>query len=232
MRNFDAAALRDNLIDLFQQLRDFTIIEAVSDVQMRKHLSLRGLPSAKLYDVIDKSSKARIKTVYSLRVIKEKRKQKFFGWENISNLCDENAWSSLFEYKLLNEKRGKDGRIIERIYKFGFNDLFGISMIHNTICSGTWSVNPNFYDLSGDAQLLYRYLIITGSRAKNHRIDYIGHRIGWREKQKSRLKSCIGRLFEELKQAGLIVSYDQRHNSHGNIFFSFEVNKRKAKNKS
>jgi hypothetical protein len=169
--------------------------------------------------------------VYSLRVIKEKQKRKFLGWEDISNLDDQYAWSSLFDFKLLKERRAKDGRVIERIYKFGFNDLLGIAMIHNTICGGTWSVNPNFYVLSGDAQLLYRYLVITGSRYNNHRIDYIGHRIGWREKQKSRLADGIGRLFEELKQAGLIVSYARRNNNHGNIYFSFEIHKPKAKSK-
>jgi hypothetical protein len=52
------------------------------------------------------------------------------------------------------------------------------------------------------------------------------------EKQKSRLVSSIGRLFEELKQAGLIVGYDHRNNSHGNVYFSFEIHKRKAKSKN
>ena len=32
---------------------------------------------------------------------------------------------------------------------------------------GTWSVNPELYALSGDAQLLYRFLVITGSKQKN-----------------------------------------------------------------
>jgi hypothetical protein len=121
--------------------------------------------------------------------------------------------------------------VIERIYKFGFNDLIGLGMIHNTICGGTWSVNSKLYIVSGDAQLLYRYFIISGSRSKNHRIDYIAHRIGYREKQKSRLIKCIGRLFEELKQVELIKSYACQSCGNGNICYSFAMFRSSAKNK-
>ena len=222
LNKFDASEFTDHRIDLFQQLNDYTIITAISDVQMRKHPSLNGLSSKKIFEVIDKTAKAKIKTEYPLRVIKEKGKRKILGWESISNISDHLPWSSLFEYRLLEEKTGKDGRVNERIYKFGFNDLIGIAMIHNTICGGTWSVNPKLYSVSGDTQLLYRYLVIAGSRFKNHRIDYIGHRLGYREKQKSRLAKCIGRLFEELKEAKLIRNFECRNNSHGKIYFSFE----------
>jgi len=231
MNQFDTAELTDNRIDLYQQLMDYTVIPEISDAEMRKHPSLKGLSSAKLYEVIEKSSRARIKTDYPLRVVKENRKRKMLGWTSLTNLRDQAPWSKLFDYRLLTEKKARDGRVVERIYKFGFNDLIGLGMIHNTICGGTWSVNPKLYALSGDAQLLYRYLIIAGSRSKNHRIDYIAHRIGYREKQKSRLIKCIGRLFEELKQAGLIKSYVYQSCGNGNIYYSFVMVRSSAKKK-
>lgn len=231
MNQFDASELADQRIELFQQLEAFTIITEISDFEMRKHPSLNKLSSKKLFEVIEKTSKAKIKTEYPVRVVKEKGKRKILGWKTVSNLSDHLPWSSLFEYKLLEEKTGKDGRVNERIYKFGFNDLFGMAMIHNTICGGTWSVNPKLYSVSGDAQLLYRYFVIAGSRSKNHRIDYIGHRLGYREKQKSRLARCIGRIFQEIKEAGLISNFDCQNNCHGKIYFSFEIHKSTAKNK-
>jgi hypothetical protein len=231
LNKFDASVFTDHRIDLFQRLGDYTIITAISDIEMRKHFSLNGLSSKKLFEIIDKTSKARIKTEYPMRVVKEKGKRKILGWESINNISDLLPWSSLFEYRLLKEKTGKDGRVNERIYKFAFNDLIGMAMIHNTICGGTWSVNPKLYNISGDAQLLYRYFVITGSRSRNHRVDYIGHRIGWKEKQKSRLTRCIRRLFEELKESGLILSYDCQNNSHRKIYFSFENLKSTRKSK-
>jgi hypothetical protein len=224
--------LQDYLIYLFQQMGDYTIINEISDLVMRKHQSLQRMSSMQLNEVIDKTSKAKLKIIYPIRIIKEIKKHKFLGWKYISNLEDKYRWGSLFEYGLINERKGKDGRVIERIYKFGFNSLLGIAMIHNTICSGTWSVNPKLYAVSGDAQLLYRYLVITGSRFKNHRIDYIGHRLGWREEQKSRLERGINRLFEELKNAGLIRSYNCKKNGHGKIYYSFEVLKSTGKRKA
>ena len=231
LNQFDASEFTDHRIDLFQQLRNYTILKKISDVEMRKHSSLNKLSSKKIFEVIDKTAKAKIKTEYPMRIIKEKGMRKILGWESISNISDHLPWSSLFEYRLLEEKTGKDGRVNERIYKFGFNDLFGMAMIHNTICGGTWSVNPKLYSVSGDAQLLYRYFVIAGSRFKNHRIDYIGHRFGYREKQKSRLTRCIGRLFEELKEAELIRNFECRNNSHGKIYFSFENLKSTVKSK-
>jgi len=38
---------------------------------------------------------------------------------------------------------------------------------------GTWSVNPELYALSGDAQLLYRFLVIAGSKQKNQSLIWV-----------------------------------------------------------
>jgi hypothetical protein len=231
MNHINAVELTDHRIDLYQQLKDYTVIPEISDADMRKYPSLKGISSAKLYEVIEKSSRVKIKTDYPMRVVKENGKRKMLGWISLTNLTDRAPWSKLFEYRLLTEKKALDGRVIERIYKFGFNDLIGLGMIHNTICCGTWSVNPKLYTVSGDAQLLYRYLIIAGSRSKNHRIDYIGHRIGLRENQKSRLSRCIERLFEELKQSRLIRSYACQSYANGNIYYSFVMLRSPAKKK-
>ena len=120
---------------------------------------------------------------------------------------------------------------MERVYKFVFNTSLGIAMIHNAICGGTWSINPNLYQVSGDAQLLYRYLVITGSRGKNHRVDYIGHRLGWREKQVNRLTASIESLFSELLNAGLIVGFEKSTGNLGSCLFHYEIRKKKRSGK-
>jgi len=231
MKKFESADFSDYRINLYLQLEDYAIMPEVSDLDMRKHPSLNYLSSPKLYDVIEKSSKAKIKVEYPMRTIKENSKRKMLGWTNLANLNDQSPWSKLFDFRLLNERKARDGRVVERIYKFGINDLIGLSMIHNTICGGTWSVNPKLYALSGDAQLLYRYLIIAGKRTRNHRIDYIASRIGLREKQKSRLAKTIESIFEELKQAGLINAYSSDARRNGNIYYSFVMHKSPAKDK-
>jgi hypothetical protein len=218
--------LENDLLDLCRSMQDYAIIEEVSDRQMRKHPSLKGISSAELFEIIKKTSKARLKTNYPVRSLKRKGKKTFIGWETWSNLNDTASWSKLFDYRLLDEKKGADGRIIERIYKFGFNTPLGIAMIHNTICGGFWSVNTNLYQVSADAQLLYRYLVITGSRKKNNSAEFIGYRIGWREKQKKRLASRLEALFQELCEAKLITSYVLSSNCQSGYLFSFEIGKR------
>jgi hypothetical protein len=218
--------LTDGRIELFQRLKNYTLIEEISDIEMRRHPSLKGITSSGLNEIISRTSQVKLKTIYQIRSIKENKKRKYFGWITFSNLSDQAPWWSLFDYRLLDERKGKDGRVIERIYKFGFNSSLSLGMIHNTICGGTWGMNPNFYKVSGDAQLLYRYLVITGSRRKNNRVDYIGHRIGWREKQKKRLVDRIGWLFTELQEANLILSFEISGNKYRGYLISFEFSKR------
>ncbi|WP_319405754.1 hypothetical protein [uncultured Desulfosarcina sp.] len=44
------------------------------------------------------------------------------------------------EFSEFGSGKGVDGRILERIYKFGFKNPLGLAMIHNTICGGFWSI--------------------------------------------------------------------------------------------
>jgi len=218
--------LTNDRIELCQRLKDYAVIDEISDIEMRRHLSLKGISSSGLHEIIKRTSVTKLKLIYQIRSIKETKKRKYFGWTTFSNLSDSAPWWSLFDYRLLDERKGKDGRVIERIYKFGFNNSLALGMIHNTICGGTWNINPKFYQVSGDAQLLYRYLVITGSRRKNNRIDYMGHRIGWREKQKKRLSDRIGSLFTELLEAGLVSSFVISGNQYSNDLISYEIGKR------
>jgi hypothetical protein len=227
----ETAKLNDHLIELCRQMQDYAVIPELSDIEMRRHCSLEGLSSQALFEIIDRTSKARLKTEYSLRVIRSEKKKLFLGYQSIFNLGDHQPWSNLFDYRVINERQGQDGRVVERVYKFVFNGMLGIAMIHNTICGGHWTINPKFYEVSADAQLLYRYLVIAGSRTKNHRVDYIGHRIGLREKQKTRLATCITNLFEELKAAGLIVNFEVHNGSRRRTLFSFEGWRRKEAGK-
>ena len=113
MNHINTVELTDYRIDLYQQLNDYTIIPKISDVDMRKHQSLKGLSSSKLHEVIDKSSRARIKTDYPLRVVKENGKRKMLGWNSLANLRDQAPWSKLFDYILLTEKKARDRHVIE-----------------------------------------------------------------------------------------------------------------------
>ena len=212
-------------------MADYAIIDSISDRQLRKHPSLHGITSAGLFEIIDKTSKVQLKMNCPVRMIQSKGRRKFLGWDNWTNLKESASWTKIFDYRLLEEIKGSDGRVTERIYKFGFNTPLGVAMIHNAICGGTWAINPNLYQVSGDAQLLYRYLVITGARGKNHRVDYIGHRLGWREKQINRLTVSIESLFSELLEAGLIVGFEKSTGSRGSCLFSYEIRKKKRSGK-
>jgi hypothetical protein len=222
-----AAYLQENAIELSRQLKDFSFIDRISDSELRSHPALSKLSSAALNEVIRRTAASKFKLIYPLRVIRTVKKKPHFGWQNLENLEDSSEWSSLFSCRLLEEKRGADGRVTERAYRFGFNSWLGIAMIHNTICSGHWAVNPKLYEVSGDVQLLYRYIVIGGARTNNQRIDYVGHRIGLKETQRGRLNEIIKSLLQELKEAGLIEDALVFSNSKKDGLCSFKVAKSK-----
>ncbi len=70
-------------------------------------------------------------------------------------------------------------------------------------------------------------------RFKYHRVDFIGHRLGWREKQAKRIASALNPLLKELEASGLLTKstlpqLDRKY------FCTFEVKSskvRKAKSK-
>ena len=221
--------LEHDLLGLCRSMGDYVVIDSLSDRTMRSHPSLKGISSGALNEIIEKTSQARLKLNYHIRSIKTEKKRQFLGYTPWSNLGDDHQWSRIFDYRLLNEVKGADGRILERIYKFGFKNPLGVAMIHNTICNGHWSINPALYDLSADAQLLYRYLVITGSRSKNNTYEFLAHRLAWREKQKSRIIQRLKALFEEMFTAGLIQSFDAIESRQHGCLFSLQVSKQRSK---
>jgi hypothetical protein len=223
----DLFEIRDNLPELFHHFQDYARFEA-SDLDMRSHPSLQRLSSRGLYDVIERTSKSKIKTIYPIRILDAGRKGKPFTWFYEMNLKETDSWWQLFSYRVVEEIKGKDGRINERIYRFQFADLLPILMIHNTLCRASWTMNPNLYKLSPDAQLFYRYLVIAGARLKYHRVDFIGHRLGWREKQAKRIASALNPLLKEIEDAGLLSKFTSSNLDH-RYFFSFEVKSPKNK---
>ena len=217
--------INNSLAEIFNRFRDYIVFEDVGDREMRKHPSLARLSSKELYNVIDRTSQAEIRTTYPLRIIKGSKYKTHLGWFNRLN-ADNSPWSHIYGYQLLSERRGTDGRIIERNYRFVFNTFLGVLIIHNTICKGWWDVNLGLYGVSADAQLLYRYLIIVGSRSKNNLISYVGHRLARREKQKRRLIVSIESILNELVAAELLSKFEI---SEGNKnYLSFEINKKKT----
>jgi len=222
----DLFDLKSDLIELVHELKDYVFIEKISDAEMRKHLSLKGITSRDLFHVIDRTSKVKLKAIYPIKIIKGLKNKKFLGWFNNVDIESNSTWSGLFKYRLLDEKTAKDGRIVERIYKFGFTELLGVLMIHNTICAGFWDVNPAVYNLSQDAQLLYRYMVIAGSRIKKNRLDFVGHRLGRREKQPKRLAESLEPVLREVENSGLIKNVDITSGGKKCYYCSFDVVKR------
>lgn len=114
----DLLGLKKNLTELFQHFHDYAIIPRVSDLEIRKQPALGRLSSRELNEVIERTSRTKIKTIYPLRIF-DFPKRKNFGWFYEVNLKDSDPWSHLFEYRLLEEKKSKTGKVIERVYKFG-----------------------------------------------------------------------------------------------------------------
>lgn len=223
--------LDNDLLGICLRQKDYVNINTVSDRAMRSHASLKGISSATLKDIIEKMSCTRLKVNYPIRTVKTEKKKKIIGYSIWSNLSDSHAWSKIFDYRLIEEIGGTDSRILERVYKFSFKSPLGVAMINNTISGGFWSVNPALYQVSADAQLLYRYLVITGTRRKNNTAEYLAHRLGWREKQKSRIIRRLKVLFEEMCGAGLIQSYEASENHHYGCLFSYTLSNRRGKKK-
>jgi hypothetical protein len=219
--------LRENFFEIAPHFEDYAFMPQIADSIMREHPSLKRLSSSKLSRVIDRTSRARIKTIYPVRVVDGRKGGRRFGWFYASNLGDSDPWSELFRYRLLDEKRGKDGRVTERVYRFGFTGLIGVLMIHNTICGAFWEVNPGLYGVSPDAQLLYRYLVVAGSRIGKNRLDFIGYRIARRERQEKRLTRALERILGELVDAGLLEGFEVTRGGRGRYFCSIDVARRK-----
>jgi hypothetical protein len=219
--------LKKNPLLFAPHFQDYALIQEISDRQMREHPSLSRLSSKELHEVIERTAGCFFKTIYPVRILDDSHRKKRFRWFYLSNLEEKDPWSSLFSYRLIEEKQGTDGRVNERVYRFSFATLLGILMIHNTICGASRIVSPKLYKMSPDAQLLYRYLIIAGSRIPKNRIEYIGHRIGWREKQRRRLATALEPHFQELKNSGLIAGFEMTADRRGNHFLSLDLKKRK-----
>lgn len=224
--------LEHDLLGLCQSMVDYVVIDSLSDRVMRSHPSLKGISSEALKNVIDRTADARLKVIYSVRTIKSIKNRQVLGYSNWSNLGDDQPWSKIFDYRLVDEVKGADGRILERVYKFGFMNPLGVAMIHNTICGGSWSVNQALYQLSSDAQLLYRYLVITGSRRKNNTAEFLAHRLAWRETQKARIIQRLKNLFEEMLKAGLIQNYEAIESRQYGCLFSHQLPGKKSKRKN
>lgn len=219
--------IRNNLPELFHHFQDYARFE-ISDLDMRSHPSLRRLSSRGLYDVIERTSNSKIKTIYPIRILDAGKKGKPFTWFYEMNLKETAPWWQLFSYRVVEEIKGKDGRINGRIYKFQFADLLPLLMIHNTLCRAFWTMNPNLYKLSADAQLLYRFMVIAGARLKYHRVDFIGHRLGWREGQAKRIASALNPLLKQIEDAGLLSKFTTSNLDH-KYLCTFEVKPSKNK---
>ena len=229
----DLLRLQKNLPEIQNHFRDYLLIPGVSDLEMRKHPALNNLSSLELKELIERTSKARIKTIYPVRILDGAKRDPKFTYFYEMNLGETEPWSHLFEYRVLDERKSKSGKVIERSYKFLFTGLLSMLMIHNTICQASWNMNPKVYGLSPDAQLLYRYLIITGSRNRINRIDYIGHRLGWREPQKKRLAKALEPIMRELTDTGLIGGFKMIAQKGKKYFCEIEIGKnnpRRSKN--
>jgi hypothetical protein len=224
--------LEHDFLGLCQSMGDYVVVDELSDRIMRSHPSLKGISSEALKNVIDKTANARLKVNYSVRTVKSIKNRQFLGYSNWSNLGDDRAFTKIFDYRLLKEVKGADGRILERVYKFGFMNPLGLAMIHNTICGGSWSVNPALYQLSSDAQLLYRYLVITGSRSRNNTAEYLAHRLAWRETQKSRIIQRLKVHFEEMLDAGLIESFEAVESDRYGCLFSHQLPDKRRNNRN
>ena len=96
--------IKDNLIEVVKYFEDYIIFEKISDREMRRHPSLQRLSSKELYNVIERTSQAKIKTHYPLRVLKGSKYKSHFGWFNLLN-ADNCPWSHIFKYRLLSEER-------------------------------------------------------------------------------------------------------------------------------
>jgi hypothetical protein len=219
----DLLKLKNNLPELQQPFRNYVILPRISDLEMRKHPALERLSSRDLHEVIERSSKAKIKTIYPVRVLDGAKRDPRFTYFYEMNLKDSDPWGHLFEYRLLEERRSKAEKVIERVYKFGFTGLISALMIHNTICGASWNMNPVFYGLSADAQLFYRYLVVAGSRNKVNRVDYIGHRLGWKESQKKRLAGRVEKILKEIQGRGLIENAAFNSGRKGIYLCSFNI---------
>jgi len=232
MEGSGSLKLDNDLLGLCLRLKEYVTVDAVSDRTMRSHASLKKISSAALKDIIEKTARTRLKVSYSIRTAKIDKNRKILGYSTWSNLSDSNTWSKIYDYRLVDEIKGTDGRVLERVYKFSFKSPLGVVMIHNTICGGFWSVNPALYQVSADAQLLYRYLVITGSRRINNTAEYLAHRLGWREKQKSRIIQRLKILFEEMCEAGLIQRFEASESYRYGCLFSYTLTTRHKKKKA
>jgi hypothetical protein len=219
--------LKRNPLLFAPNFQDYALIQEISDRHMREHPSLSRLSSKELHEVIERTAECMIKTIYPIRILDNAHRKGRFRWFYLSNLEEKDPWGNLFSYRLVEEKRGSDGRVNEKVYRFSFATLFGILMIHNTICGASRIVSPKIYKMSPDAQLLYRYLIIAGSRIPKNRVEYIGHRLGWREKQRRRLSLALEAHFQELKESGLITGFEMTADKRGDYFLTLDLKKRK-----
>ena len=71
----DLLGLNNSFFGVIQRLEDYVLIPCMSDLEMRKHPGLKRFSSKELHEVIDKTSRARIKTIYPIRILDPQAKR-------------------------------------------------------------------------------------------------------------------------------------------------------------
>jgi len=194
--------------------------------------TITSFPSCKkmninhIRDVLNKISSCKVKSEYAI-YSEDSIKQP--TWQNLfSNLNDTDSFQSFFDFEIMSSK-GKNGKEYNTIIKIKFNSQLGAIFLHNIYSTGYCRITEPFYNLSKNAQILYRKRFLPYTKAAQKvylNMDPVFHILGLTNtSNKTVALKTFNSIIEELVDFKLIKICEIVNSE--SIIVSKNINKKK-----
>lgn len=118
-------------------------------------------------------------------------------------------------------------------FKVRFSTIFGRVFVHNVRAKGYNLFDRRVYDLTGNAQNLYRYFILVdqGFKKKTHIDAFEDEIVEALDLHTPTVKRTIEGYIEELKGLRIVYSCERMKNEYGKVFYRICVSPKELVNK-
>jgi hypothetical protein len=178
-----------------------------TDEDFREFTGLK-LSSAEIMQLLLDTSRVEFKLSFPLRLRSSGNKEVIHGMHH---------YSRFFELSIQKIRVRNDKVVQARKYRVTFNTLLGQLFVNNLLARYNDRIDHRFYLLPESAQIFYRKLLIHHDyREFEIHMSKISEAVGLMDgNMTNRLKTVENGVFEPLKQAGYIESYERVPNGSG-----------------
>jgi hypothetical protein len=176
-----------------------------------------NITNSVIFNIIDKLSKCKFNLCFDYRLYKLIDNKPKVYYLSKSNIDEEPM--HLFEYEVVDQVKGKNDKIYERLYKISFNNWLGIEFLDNIKSVNIDWIPSDYYNLSAYPQMFYRFFILTeGSKGrklhlKNISFLNIKEKLGLVTENKSYISNFVKSILDILVLKKIVKKYELKYNS-------------------